>query len=133
VSSTPAYATPGALTVPATTNFFVAAVILGLFVLSAALSAERKGISAGFDEVAHASYVAHIQHSGHAWPNLTSMRLLDPQSFQFTGEANYLNHPPPFYDLLAALGPRLKGRRAALLAFLIAGPAIFRVFGAPLG
>ena len=64
VSSTPAYATPGALTAPATTNFFVAAVILALFVLSAALSAERKGITAGFDEVAHASYVAHIQHTG---------------------------------------------------------------------
>src|ERR1700721_1973772 len=68
VSSTPAYATPGALTAPATTNFFVAAVILGLFVLSAAMSAERKGITAGFDEVAHTSYVAQIQHSGDAWP-----------------------------------------------------------------
>jgi hypothetical protein len=116
VSSTPAYATPGALTAPATTNFFVAAVILGLFVLSAALSAERKGITAGFDEVAHASYVAHIQHSGDAWPDLKSMRLLDPQNFQFTGDANYLNHPPPFYDLLAALGPRLEARPPALLA-----------------
>jgi hypothetical protein len=116
VSSTPAYATPGALTAPATTNFFVAAVILGLFVLSAGLSAERKGITAGFDEVAHASYVAHIQHSGDAWPDLKSMRLLDPQNFQFTGDANYLNHPPPFYDLLAALGPRLEGRPPALRA-----------------
>jgi hypothetical protein len=116
VSSTPAYATPGALTAPATTNFFVAAVILGLFVLSAAFSAERKGITAGFDEVAHASYVAHIQHSGDAWPDLKAMRLIDPQSFQFTGEANYLNHPPPFYDLLAVLGPRIEGRPQALLA-----------------
>jgi hypothetical protein len=140
--------------------------------------------------VAHTSYVAHIQHSGDVWPDLKSMRLIDPQNFQFTGEANYLNHPPLFYDLLAVLGPRLEGRpqallahrlidvaiaaiglaallglglaarfprhafyafavplaglsllaaveaprwRAALLAFLIAGPAIFRVFGAPLG
>jgi hypothetical protein len=34
-------------------------------------------------------------------------------------------------SLLAAVeAPR---RRAALLAFLIAGPAVFRVFGAPLG
>ena len=83
VSSTPAFATPGALTTSATTNFFVAVVILGLFVLSAALSAERKSIAAGFDEVAHASYVAHIQHSGNAWPDLTGMRLLDPHTFQF--------------------------------------------------
>jgi hypothetical protein len=124
VSSTPAYATPGALTAPATTNFFVAAVILGLFVLSAGLSAERKGISAGFDEVAHASYVAHIQHSGDAWPDLKSMRLLDSQSFQFTGAANYLNHPPPFYDLLAVLGPRLEGQPQALLAHRLIDVAI---------
>ena len=134
VSSTPAYATPGALTAPATTNFFVAAVILGLFVLSAGMSAERKGISAGFDEVAHASYVAHIQHSGDAWPDLKSMRLLDPRNFQFTGDANYLNHPPPFYDLLAALGPRLEGRPQALLAHRLIDIAIAAIgFAALLG
>ena len=134
VSSTPAYATPGALTAPATTNFFVAAVILVLFVLSAGLSAERKGISAGFDEVAHASYVAHIQHSGDAWPDLKAMRLLDPQNFQFTAEANYLNHPPPFYDLLAVLGPRLEGRPQALLAHRLIDVAIAAIgFAALLG
>jgi hypothetical protein len=134
VSSTPAYATPGALTVPATANFFVAAVILGLFVLSAALSAERKGIAAGFDEVAHASYVAHIQHTGDAWPDLKAMRLIDPQTFQFTAAANYLNHPPPFYDLLAALGPRLEGRPQALLAHRLIDIAIASLgFAALLG
>jgi hypothetical protein len=134
VSSTPAFATPGALTAPATTNFFVAAVILGLFVLSAALSAERKPISAGFDEVAHASYVAHIQRSDDAWPDLNAMRLLDPRSFQFTGHANYLNHPPPFYDLLAVLGPRLEGRPPALLAHRLIDVAIAAIgFAALLG
>jgi hypothetical protein len=134
VSSTPAFATPGALTAPATTNFFVAAVILGLFVLSAALSAERKPISAGFDEVAHASFVAHIQRSGDAWPDLNAMRLIDPQSFQFTGHANYLNHPPPFYGLLAVLGPRLEGRPQALLAHRLIDVAIAAIgFAALLG
>jgi hypothetical protein len=134
VSSTPAYATPGALTAPATTNFFVAAVILGLFVLSAAFSAERKGITAGFDEVAHAAYVAHIQHTGDAWPDLKAMRLIDPQTFQFTAAANYLNHPPPFYDLLAALGPRLEGRPQALLAHRLIDIAIASLgFAALLG
>ena len=134
VSSTPAYATPGALTAPATTNFFVAAVILGLFVLSAALSAERKGITAGFDEVAHAAYVAHIQHTGEAWPDLKAMRLIDPQTFQFTATANYLNHPPPFYDLLAALGPRLEDRPQALLAHRLIDIAIASLgFAALLG
>jgi hypothetical protein len=117
-----------------TTNFFVAAIILGLFVLSAVLSADRKGITAGFDEVAHASYVAHVQHSGDAWPDLNAMRLIDPQSFQFTSKANYLNHPPLFYDLLAVLGPRLESRPQALLAYRLIDVAIAAIgFAALLG
>jgi hypothetical protein len=59
--------------------------------------------------------VAHIQETGNAWPALDGMRLLDPQIFHFTGAANYLNHPPLFYALLAAIGPRLEGRPQALL------------------
>jgi hypothetical protein len=43
------------------------------------------------------------------------MRLLDPHSFEFTGKATYLNHPPLFYVLLATLGPRLEGHPGALL------------------
>lgn len=115
VSSTPAYAAPGPVTAAATANFFVAAVILGLFVLAAVFSAERKDVTQGFDEVAHASYVAHIQDTGTRWPRLETMRLLDPHSFEFTGEANYLNHPPLYYALLAALGPHLEGHPGALL------------------
>jgi hypothetical protein len=134
VSSTPAYAAPDALAAPATTNFFVAAIILALFVLSAALSAARKDVTQGFDELAHASYVAHIQHTGDAWPALPSMRLLDPQSFQFGGQANYLNHPPLFYGLLAALGPTLEGRPQALLAFRLIDIAVAAIgFAALLG
>jgi hypothetical protein len=137
VSSTPTYATPGLVSAPAaraTTNFFVAAVILGLFVLSAALSAARKDITQGFDEVAHTSYVAHIQQSGDAWPDLNALRLLDPKSFAFTGEASYLNHPPIFYDLLAALGPKLEGRPQALLAHRLIDVAIAALgFAALLG
>jgi hypothetical protein len=135
VSCTPAYATPGALTVPATTNFFVAAVILGLSVLSAALSAERKGITAGFDKVAHASYVAHIQHSGHIHVTYSYGRHLSTGWLMDAYPRYYLPLaaivPLAGLSLLAAVeAPR---RRAALLAFLIPGPAIFRAFGAPLG
>jgi hypothetical protein len=116
VSSTPAYARPSTVTASATTNLFVAAVILALFILAAGLSAARKDVTQGFDEVAHTSYVAHIQHTGEIWPKLEDMRLLDPHTFQFTAGANYLNHPPPFYALLAALGPKLEGHPRALLA-----------------
>jgi hypothetical protein len=94
----------------------MAAFILGLFVLAAAASAARKEVTQGFDEVAHASYVAHMQRTRLAWPALQNMRLLDPASFRFTREANYLNHPPLFYALLAALGPALEADPTALFA-----------------
>jgi hypothetical protein len=74
-------------------------------------------VTTGFDEPAHASYVAHIQQTGDAWPDLKRLRLLDPHTFEFTGEPNYLNHPPLFYALLAAIGPKLEGRPQALLAY----------------
>jgi hypothetical protein len=119
---------------PATTNVFVAVVILALFVLSAGLSAAHKDVTQGFDEVAHASYVAHIQQTGEAWPKLGTMRLLDPQTFQFTADANYLNHPPLFYALLAALGPTLEGHPQALLAHRLIDIAIATLgFAALLG
>jgi hypothetical protein len=134
VSSTPAYAESGALAPPAPTNLFVATVILGLFILSAVLSAARKDVTQGFDEVAHASYVAHIQHTGDAWPGLEDMRLLDPRNFQFTDQANYLNHPPMFYALLAWLGPTLEGHPQALLAFRLLDVALVAAgFAALLG
>ncbi len=116
MSSTDTYVSQSALKARAPANLLVAAVILGLFVIAAALSAARKDITQGFDEIAHASYVAHIQHSGDALPDLTTMRLLDPRTFQFSGGQNYLNHPSYFYALLALLGPTLEGHRRALLA-----------------
>jgi hypothetical protein len=128
VASTGTYAPKGvpargwAARVPA--NALVAAVILALFVLAATVSAARKDITQGFDEVAHVSYVAHIQHSGNARPDLTGMRLLDPRTFQFTGAANYLNHPPKFYALLALFGPTLEGHPQALLAHRLIDVAI---------
>ncbi len=124
MSSTPAYRSPAALTAPATANFIIAAVILGLFALAAIVSAERKDVTQGFDELAHASYVAHIQETGQAWPAFADLHLLDPQTFQFTAEPNYLNHPPIFYALLAAVGPRLIGRPQAIVADRLIDSAI---------
>jgi hypothetical protein len=107
---------PRPLAVPAAANFVATVVIFALFVFAAIVSAERKDVTAGFDEVAHVSYVAHIQRSGDLWPALQRMHLLDPRTFAFTERANYLNHPSPFYALLATLGPTLEGHPAALLA-----------------
>jgi hypothetical protein len=115
-------------------NTLIAAAILGLFVLAAVVSAARKDISQGFDEVAHVSYVAQIQHDGGAAPALPTMRLLDPRTFQFTGAANYLNHPPLYYALLAHLGPKLEGDPQALLAYRLINIAVAALgFAALLG
>jgi hypothetical protein len=99
----------------ANTNWRVSAFVLLLFVVAATLSAVRKDVTRGFDEVAHASYVAHLQRSGETWPAFEDMRMLDSSSFRFASEANYLNHPSPYYLLLARLGPNLEGHPQAIL------------------
>lgn len=107
------YAAPEAQTAPASVNLPAAAAILGLFAVSAVLSAPAPG----FDELAHVSYIAHIQSTGNLWPALEGMRLLQPHTFQFADQANYLNHPPIFYALLAALSPKLEGHPQAILTY----------------
>jgi hypothetical protein len=101
--------------VRATANWRVGAFVLLLFIVVSALGTLRKDINRGFDEVAHASYVAYLQHSGDTWPAFARMPMLDPSSFRFTGEANYLNHPSPYYWLLARLGPDLEGHPQAIV------------------
>jgi hypothetical protein len=93
-------------------------------VLAALLSAERKDITHGFDEVAHVSYVAQIQHTGDAWPAFDSLRMLDPETFAFTSEPNYLDHPPIYYGLLAVLAPDLVGHPEAVLTLRLIDIAI---------
>ena len=60
------------------------AIIILLFFLSAVGSAVRRPVTQGFDEVAHVSYVAHLQATPERWPQFERMRMLDPVSFQFT-------------------------------------------------
>jgi hypothetical protein len=99
----------------ADTNWRVCVIVLLLFIVAATLSAIRKDVTQGFDELAHASYIAHLQRSGEAWPAFADMRMLDPSGFRFTSEANYLDHPSPYYLLLARLGPNLEGHPRAIL------------------
>ena len=92
----------------------VAPIVIAFVVLTGLASALHKDLTQGFDEVAHLSYVAHMQETHFAWPSLTGMRMLDPKTLQFTDAANYLNHPPMFYALLAALGPPVVGNPDAV-------------------
>ncbi len=114
-------------TAPAIADCLIAALMLALFVLACVVSAQRNDITTGFDEPAHISFVAQIQHTGDAWPKLDDLRLIDPQTFQFTGKPNYLDHPPLFYGLLAALGPRLEGRPQALSWFRLFDVALVAI------
>ncbi len=99
------------------------AIIILIFILSAGGSAFRKPITQGFDEVAHLSYVAHVQdHPG--WPRLERMRMIDPATFKFTSEANYLNHPPFYYWLVAASGPEVREHPEALIYLRLLNVAI---------
>jgi hypothetical protein len=109
---------------PANSNRRVCALVLLLFIVAATLSAIRKDVTWGFDEVAHASYIAYLQRSGEIWPAFEDMRMLDPSSFRFTGEANYLDHPSPYYLLLARLGPSLEGHPQAILVYRLFNVAL---------
>jgi hypothetical protein len=123
-------ATPAALdgwTAPATGHLLIAGLILALFVLAGAGSATRQDITTGFDEPQHISYVAQIQHTGNPWPALDSLRLIDPQTFQFGAKPNFLDHPPMFYALLAAIGPKLEGHPQALFAYRMIDVALVAI------
>jgi hypothetical protein len=90
-------------------------IIIVLFVLGAAGSALRKPVTQGFDEVAHLSYVAYIETAPQKWPGFDGMRTIDPTTFEFTADQNYLNHPPFYYGLIAFLGPNITGHPSALI------------------
>jgi hypothetical protein len=99
-------------------------IIILLFILGATGSAVRKPVTQGFDEVAHVSYVAYLQTVHPLWPQLEQMRLIDPVTFKFTAEANYLNHPPFYYWLIAALGPEVREQPASLIYLRLLNVAI---------
>lgn len=86
-----------------------------LFVAAALSRAVERDVRQGFDEVAHVSYVAHLQKTGEALPDFEAMRLLDPETFRFFDLPNYLNHPSPYYWLLARLGPKIEGNPGSLM------------------
>lgn len=106
---------PIAASTPNRAGRLMRTVVLCLFVVAALNSALRKDITRGFDEVAHVSYVAQLQSSGETPPRLDELRLLAPSTFQFTETPSYLNHPPPYYWLLARLSPTIKGHPDALI------------------
>lgn len=88
--------------------------LLALVAAIALLVAAQRNIGGGYDELAHASYTAQLQKTGEAWPALETLRMVEPKTFRFTAEANYLNHPPLYYWISAQLGPSLENAPGAL-------------------
>ncbi|HKS84184.1 MAG TPA: hypothetical protein VJR71_01790 [Pseudolabrys sp.] len=93
----------------------VCSLVFALVVIAGTLCALRKDVTQGFDELAHTSYVASLQKSGDWWPRLETMRMLDPESFRFGEQLNYLNLPSPYYLFFARLGPQLEGQPKAII------------------
>lgn len=127
MSTTAAQPALGRRTIPAAGNLLVAVAILALFVLACADSAARRSITTGFDEPQHISYVAQIKATGNPWPALDSLRLIDPQTFKFTATPNFLDHPPIYYALLAAIGPPLEGHPQAVFAYRMLNVAMVAI------
>src|SRR6185312_6659454 len=100
---------------PAAGRARICAVVLALFVAAASMSALHKGVTRGFDELAHVSYVAAVQSRATLWPDLRTLRMLDAAQFDVTATPNYLNHPPFYYDLMALLTPRLERHPDAVI------------------
>lgn len=103
-------------------------IIVVLFTLGATGSALRKPVTQGFDEVAHVSYIAYLQATGQNWPRFAEMRMIDPTTFEFNTDQNYLNHPPFYYSLLAVLGPSVTGHPPSLIPIRLINVAM-AVFG----
>jgi hypothetical protein len=100
----------------------VFAALFGAFCLH-----EAAGIAfpyVNLDEQGHLSYAMHLAQSPQFFPALTEMRLYDFAQMRWSGEANFVNHPPLAYYLLnlfsdfEPLGP---GVRTASIAFFALG------------
>jgi hypothetical protein len=124
VSTVAVSTVPGRRTVPSAGNLLIALAILALFALACAVSAGHRSITTGFDETQHISYIAQIKATGNPWPAFDSLRLINPQTFKFTTNPNFLDHPPVYYAILAAIGPQLEGHPRALFDYRLLNVAV---------
>lgn len=76
------------------------------------------------DEQGHVSYALHLAQSDAFFPSLTEMRLYDFAANIWSGEPNFINHPPLSYHLLnlfSNIDPPGPGARTASIAFFALG------------
>lgn len=76
------------------------------------------------DEQGHVSYALNLAQSKEWFPSLTQMRLYDFEQMRWSGDPNFINHPPLAYHLLnmfSNLDPLGRGVRAASISFFALG------------
>jgi hypothetical protein len=76
------------------------------------------------DEQGHISYALHLVRSSEFFPSLTGMRLYDFVANAWSGEPNFINHPPLAYHLLnlfSDFDPLGPGARMASISFFALG------------
>jgi hypothetical protein len=76
------------------------------------------------DEQGHLSYAMHLAQSPQFLPSLTEMRLYDFAQMRWSGEANFINHPPLAYHLLnlfSDFDPLGAGARKASISIFALG------------
>jgi hypothetical protein len=88
---------------------------------------EAEGIAfpyVNLDEQGHVSYAMHLAQHQQFFPSLTEMQLFDFAQTRWSGQANFINHPPLAYRLLNLftdfdpLGPKT---RTASISFFALG------------
>jgi len=103
-------------------NWRVYVIVPLLFIAAAAPSALRKDVTQGFDEVAHAFYIANLQSTGETLAIPVTAAFCAFAGILVAGRRGCLYWTPS------------SGRpRTVLPGFLIAGPVVFRLVGTPTG
>lgn len=67
------------------------------------LAAHELSFLRGLDEPAHVSYALEILRTGSLFPDIASIRLLEPDLSGLDQALNYINHPPVYYWIMAAI------------------------------
>jgi len=88
------------------------------------------------DELHHVSYIVAMAEAPALFPDFERMRVLDGRGERFTSKGNHLNHPSPYYHLMALIGtvadsgpPRIRLLRMASLVLSGAGVLLMLLGG----
>jgi uncharacterized membrane protein YhaH (DUF805 family) len=87
---------------------------LVLHIVNGLVSALMGAFPASLDELQHFSLIRTLEASPRLFPAYDSLRDLDPRTLQFTAQANYLNHPSPYYLLMGLVDRAAHGSVLAL-------------------